>query len=233
MEVVTARAGRALMALLVSAVPVLTCGSQERAAPPALGLCPPDARQLDSYMQALCEGEAALGEGSTPLALERFRVAAELPRVAATNELAWAGLAAAHCHAGEFDDGRRWAAHFAQARRLWLGELDCEAGAGQGRAAISPFVRSRMCSDALAADYALVRANAGASYSIDLQARLNRVNEAITKACTRGRAEPLSPPDGAIATKGATEKVKTRKRRSRVVNPRPSRSQAAAKPKPD
>ncbi len=227
----SAGAGRALIVLLVSAVPALACGSQERA-PPALGLCPPDARRIDSYMQALCEGEAALGKGSAPLALERFRVAAELPRAAATNELAWAGLAAAHCRAGQFDDGRRWAAHFAQARRLWLGELDCEAGAKEGRAAISPFVRSRMCSERLVADYALVRANAGASYSIDLRTRLNRVSEAVAQACaTEGTARAASL-DGADTAKGATGKTRGKKRR-RSAGTAPARSQAAAKPKPD
>ncbi len=229
----TPGASRALVLLLVSVAPALACGAQERAPSPALGLCPPDVRRTDSYMQALCEGETALRQGSTRLALERFRVAAALPRVAATNELAWAGLAAAHCREGEFDDGRRWAAHFAQARRLWLGELDCEADAKEARNAVSPFVRSRMCSERLVADYALVRANAQATYSIDLQNRLNRVNDAIAQACRVGRAPLLSHPDGANAAKGAKEKVKTKKRRSRGVNSTPSRSQAAAKPKPD
>jgi len=229
----TTRAGRAVVLLLVSAAPALACGALERAPPPTLGLCPPDARRLDSYMQAICEGETALRQGGTLQALERFRVAAALPRVAATNELAWAGLAAAHCHAGEFDDGRRWAAYFAQARRLWLGEIDCAADTKEARTAVSPFVRSRMCSERLVADYALVRANAQATYSIDLRDRLNRVNDAIAQACTVRRATLLSPPDGANAAKGAKEKVKTKKRRGRRVNSTPSRSQAAAKPKPD
>jgi len=228
----TPGAGRALTALLLSAAPVLACGSQQRPPPPTLGLCPPDARRVDSYMQALCEGEAALGKGSTSLALERFRVAAELPRVAATNELAWAGLAAAHCRAGEFDDGRRWAAHFAQARRLWLGELDCHAGAREGRAAISPFVRSRMCSESLVADYALVRANAGAAYSVDLRTRLNRVNEAVAQACANESAARVAPADGADAARGATGKTQGKKRR-RSNGTKPARSQAAATPKPN
>lgn len=228
----TSGARHALIALLVCAAPVLACGSQKRAPPPALGLCPPDARRVDSYMQALCEGEAALGKGSTPLALERFRVAAEVTRVAATNELAWAGMAAAHCHAGEFDDGRRWATHFAQARRLWLGELDCHAGANEGRAAISPFVRSRMCSESLVADYALVRANASAAYSIDLRSRLNHVNEAVAQACATEGTARVAPADGAGAARGATGKTKGKKRR-RSTGTAPARNQAAAKPKPD
>jgi hypothetical protein len=170
-----------LAALAVASALAASAAGQQGPASPGLGLCPIEAKQRDGFTQSLCDGESALREGRTELALDRFRLAAGMPRPAATNELAWAGLAAAHCRAGELDEGRRWAMQFSEARRLWLGETDCRAAAGVR--APSPFVRSRMCDQALLADYALVRGNPQAAFAIDLHARLARIGEAIGVIC--------------------------------------------------
>lgn len=183
-----------LVALLLTAAPASGQAAGER----ALGLCPSASASLDGYMQALCDGEAALQAGDFGAAAERFRFAAALPRAEASNELAWAGLAAAHCHARQTDAGRQWEAHFSQARRLWLGELACEAPEGDARSRFSPFVRSRMCSDRLAADYALVHSNPQAAYAIDLRRRLQRIDDALAAACSA--AGPAAQPQPAAAT---------------------------------
>lgn len=165
---------------------MLCAASAGAAAPdrsPPLGLCPAETQRLDSYMQLLCEGETALREGRTNDALARFRAAAVLPRLDATHELAWAGLAAAHCRAQDAEQARQWATHFTQARRLWLGELDCEAPATDARARISPFVRSRMCSETLAADYVLARERPQAGDALDLNARLAKIAQSVERVC--------------------------------------------------
>jgi hypothetical protein len=161
-------------------------------APPAagLGLCPDGSKRLDEYAQALCAGEAALRAGDLPAAIERFRFAAALPRADASNELAWAGLAAAHCRAQEFDAGRQWASHFSQARRLWFGELDCAAAGDDPRAQLGPFVRSRMCGERLAADYAIVRGGQQTAHAIDLRRRLEGVDAVLAAACAAAAAAP-------------------------------------------
>lgn len=173
-----------LIVLLAAALPAFGQAAEDR----RLGLCPQASPTLDSYMQALCDGEAALQAGDFGAAAERFRFAAALPRAEASNELAWAGLAAAHCRSREIDAGRQWAAHFSQARRLWLGELRCDAAGDDPRSALSPYVRSRMCSDRLAADYAMVRGNPQAAYAVDLRARLKRIDDALAAACSAGPA---------------------------------------------
>jgi hypothetical protein len=193
-----------LVALLLAAAPA----SGQTAGQRALGLCPSASTSLDGYMQALCDGEAALQSGDFGAAAERFRFAAALPRAEASNELAWAGLAAAHCHAQQSDAGRQWAAHFSQARRLWLGELDCEAAEGDARSQFSPFVRSRMCSDRLAADYALVRGNPQAAYAIDLRRRLQRIDEALAAACSS--TGPAAQPQPAAASTAGAEAGKNK-----------------------
>jgi hypothetical protein len=182
-----------------------------------LGLCPADAKQRDGYTQALCDGEEALRSGKTAEALDRFRAAANLPRPSATNELAWAGLAAANCRAGDLAEGRRWAAHFAEARRLWQGDLDCQAASG--RPTPGPFVQSRMCGPGVVADYALVRGNAQAAYVQDLRARLQRIDEALRKSCdggpTASNAAPAATPAGttpAPTAKSSRSKKTTRQK---------------------
>lgn len=199
----------ALLALPLAALPLADARAQAPASP-ALVLCPPNAGRLDAYVKALCDGEAALRSGDLGRATERFRAAAELPRIDASNELSWAGLAMAHCNARDFDSGRQWAAHFAQARHLWLGELDCAAAADDPRGRLSPFVRSRMCTGALEADYAAVRSNPQSLHAIDLQLRLRRIDDAIAGAC----AAPAAAPPQAAATAG-TEAPKTKASKKR------------------
>lgn len=192
-----------LIALLLTAAGASGQAPDER----ALGLCPTASASLDGYMQALCDGEAALRAGDFGAATDHFRVAAALPRAEASNELAWAGLAAAHCHARQTDAGRQWAAHFSQARRLWLGELDCEAPGSDVRSQLGPYVRSRMCSDRLAADYALVRGNPQAAYAIDLRTRLQRIDDALAAACA---ASPPAKPQATAAGTAGAEKGKSK-----------------------
>jgi len=217
--------GAALVALVLIAGPAF-------GQPPAkgvLGLCPPGASRLDSYIQALCAGDAALKAGEPGTALERFRFAAALPRAEASNELAWAGLAAAHCQSRQVDAGRQWAAHFAQARRLWTGELDCDAAGDDPRAQLSPFVRSRMCSAQLAADYATVRGNPQAAYALELRTRLQQIDEALAAACT---ASPPAQPQAQASGKAGKEGGKSRasKRRSGSKPGGSARSQSRSKP---
>jgi hypothetical protein len=192
----------------------LAAGAAASQAPPPavpLGLCPAEARQRDSYTQALCDGEQALRQGNSAAALDRFRFAANLPRPSATNELAWAGLAAAHCAAGEVNEGRRWAGHFDEARRLWQGELDCQAGRGPPQP--SQFVQVRMCGEGVAGDYALVRSNAQAMYAQDLYLRLKRIDEALRRSCS-GAAVPATAAQtapAAAATETPQKKSKKKK----------------------
>jgi hypothetical protein len=176
-----------------------------------LGLCPPGSKSLDEYAQALCAGEAALRAGDLPAAAERFRLAAALPRADASNELAWAGLAAAHCGAREIDTGRQWASHFSQARRLWLGELDCAAAGDDPRAQVSPFVRSRMCGDRLAADYAIVHGSPQTAHAIDLRRRLEAIDAALAAACAEATAASKQAA-AAQATPAAEQKKAAKKR---------------------
>jgi hypothetical protein len=181
-----------------------------------LGLCPPNASRLDGYMQALCDGEAALQAGDFSKAIEHFRFAAALPRVDASNELAWAGLAAAHCQSREVEAGRQWAAHFAQARQLWLGELDCVASGEDPRARLSPFVRSRMCTEQLAVDYATVRSNPQTAHALDLRARLKQIDGALAASCN---ATPAAQAQASGKTSNEDGKKKaSKKRSSRTVN---------------
>ncbi len=172
-----------------------------------LGLCPAGSPALDSYTHALCSGEAALRAGDFGAAAERFGFAAALTRSQASNELAWAGLAAANCRSNDVEAGRQWAARFSQARRLWLGELDCSAAGDDPRAQLSPFVRSRMCIDRLPSDYAIVRGNPQAPHAIDLRARLKRIDDALASACSVGPAPPkqAASTDPARAEGGANK----------------------------
>lgn len=202
----------ALLCLPLAALPVAGALAQAPVKP-GLGLCPAGANRIDAYIKALCEGESSLQGGDLGAATDRFQAAAALPRPDASNELAWAGLAVARCRAGDFEAGRQWAAHFAQARRLWLGELDCAAAADDPRARISPFVRSRMCTDRLAADYAAVRADPHSPHAADLRLRLAQIDERIAAACTTTAGAPAQA--GATDDAGATKKSAANKRNSR------------------
>ncbi len=210
-------ARRALLVLLPAVF--VACGSQAQEKLGSLGFCSDDSLRLDSYMQALCDGETALQANRAGDAVARFRFAAALPRVEATNELAWAGLAAALCSAGEFESGAQWAAHFVQARRLWLGELDCNAAEGDLRARLSPYVRSRMCSDRLVADYELLRNSPTAPYAIDLQARLQRTADAVAQFCL---------PAASTSEAGATPPVKKAAKSTKAKKKRGKRTAAGS-----
>jgi hypothetical protein len=201
--------GRRLFSLLLllAGLAPAHCLAQPAKAP-TLGLCPPNAGRLDAYLQLLCEGEAALHTGDLATAIARFRSAAALPRVDASNELAWAGLAITHCRTHDVDNGRQWAAHFTQARQLWLGELDCAATGEDPRARLSPFVRSRMCAGQLAADYAAMRDGARAAHASELRQRLARIDEAVAATCAAPVAARVDEKAG-TANGGETTKNKT------------------------
>lgn len=217
------RSARAtLISLLLAAAPAVA-GWAQTAGKQALGLCPPAATRLDSYMQALCDGEAALQAGNVGAAMERFRAAAALPRADASNELAWAGLAVAHCRARDIDAGRRWAEHFSQARQLWLGQLDCAASGEDPRARLSPFVRSRMCTEQLAADYAAVRGNPHSAHVADLHLRLQRIDESIAAACAAPSAQQAGAGDRAGSE---ASKKKASQKRGRRATSKPKRGEA-------
>jgi len=206
--------------LALAALPAAEARAQA-AERPGLGLCPPSTGRLDGYVQALCDGEAALQAGDLAAAAERFRAAAALPRTDASNELAWAGLAAAHCRARDFDTGRQWAAHFAEARQLWLGELDCAAPGDDPRAKLGPFVRSRMCTGPLEADYAAVGRNPQSPQAADLRLRLKRIDEAIAAACAAPKAAP--PQAATTAGNEVPKKPASRKRGSQAKKtPKPA-----------
>lgn len=189
----------------------------------ALGLCPGDDRPVDAYLRALCEAESALRAGSPREAVRLFTKAAATPRIDAAHELAWAGLAVAHCQAGDFAAGRQWAAHFAQARQLWVGELDCASAAGEPRGRIDPFVRSRMCGETMVADYALVRGQPEAAHTIELKQRLAGLESAIGRRCAA--ASGTRP---AVERAQAVKKAKAaRKKARRAPAARPSGTRAS------
>lgn len=202
-------------AVAAAALAALLAGPPASAGePPApLGLCPAPAERLDGYARLLCDGEASLHAGELGAALRHFRAAAETPRIDASNELAWAGLAVAHCRGREFDAGRRWAAYFEQARQLWHGALDCD-GAAAAAQRLDPFVRERMCGERLTTDYALLRLESQAAFAAALRARLQRAADAVAGACTSAGAKPP-------AVKAAAGKP-TAKRR--VTDPAKSKS---------
>jgi hypothetical protein len=222
-----ARFVAALKVLLLAALP-MAAEAIEDTTPPALGLCPATAGRLDGYQQALCQGEASLQANDTARALEHFRQAAALPRLDATHELAWAGLAAAHCRADESDAGRQWQGHFNEARKLWLGELDCEAAAADPRAALSPFVRSRMCGGTLAADYKLVRSDPQAPHAKQLLARLQQLADAIARVCAAAvAASPAAPLPQTATAPPATAKAKKRSASGKPAAGQPGNRRAA------
>ncbi len=195
----------AIIAALTLLLPAAAGLSAQRA---PLGLCPGDAGRIDGFMRAICDGERALSQGSPSEAVGLFTQAAEAQRLQATNELAWAGLAAAYCDARDPASGREWARRYDEARRLWLGELACiEATA---RPQPRPYVRSRMCTETLAADYDFVRDHPDATMTREIVARLQAVADRIAQHCAAAAA--ATP-----ATKAAMlSKRKARKPRQQV-----------------
>lgn len=170
----------------------------------ALGLCPAETARLDEFMQVVCAGERALSAGRASEAATLFRHAAGLRRLQATNELAWAGLAAAHCRGRDGNRGREWAARFEEARRLWLGELACTDAARSPQ----PFVREHMCVDALAADYEFIRTHPDAAIAREMSARLQAVAQGVAAHCAAPVGAAVTKPKAVKATK---KKRKTKK----------------------
>ncbi len=178
------------------------------AAETTLGLCLAETGRLDGFMRAVCDGEQALSAGRAADAVALFDQAAGLPRLQATNELAWAGLAAAYCRARDVKRGREWAARFDEARRLWLGDLSCGADA-KARAQPQPFVRDRMCVDALAADYDFIRNHPDAPVSREIAARLQSVAARVEQECAiHPTMASSAPPAKSKAGKPAKRKAK-------------------------
>lgn len=206
-----------LAAALLSAL--LAASGSRAQGKETLGLCPGEPRSLDPYIQSLCDAEAAVRSGKAKEALALFTAAAATPRAEATHELAWAGLAVAHCQTGDLAGGRQWAEHFAQARRLWLGELDCALHGNDPGGRIDPFVRSRMCSETLAADYALVRREPDAAHTIDLKLRLARLESTVRRHC---ETAPAARPSALV------ERTKPSAAKSKAV--RKKKKQRARKP---
>jgi hypothetical protein len=204
-----AAASVALFALCASSAP-------KEAAP--LGLCPIESGRLDGFMRAVCDGEQALAAGRVADAVALFQQAIGLPRLQATNELAWAGLAAAYCRARDLKRGREWAARFDEARRLWLGELSCGAD-GTAHAQPQPFVRDRMCIDALAADYDFVRTHPDAPVSHEIAARLQGVATRVQQECAN---LPTMAASSAAPTPSKAGKPAKRKAKKKVSGKRAS-----------
>jgi hypothetical protein len=186
-----------LLAALALAMPL--------AANAALGICRHEAVRGDGYMQLLCEGEAALEEQQPQAAIKHFSAAAGLERFSASNELAWAGLAAAHCRAGEPHAGRDWAQRFDAARRIWIGETPCTLD-GAPNPKIPQQVQRQLCTDAFAPDYALLRANPQSAVAQDIRTRLDTVQKGVVAACGAATtAQPVSKE----TRKPATRKTRT------------------------
>ncbi len=201
----------------------LASGSIAAALPP-LGLCPPELTRLDGFMRTVCDGETLLRAGRHAEAVERFRQAAELQRLQATNEIAWAGLAAAYCEAQDRRRGQEWAARFDEARRLWLGEWDCDADAPMS-APHRSFVRKQMCSDSLAADYKFVRDHPQAAASVEIAARLAAVSKSVAQYCAVVPVKSAAHPPAAEAAHGkqGAKKKPRRKLSGKRGSPTPER----------
>jgi hypothetical protein len=140
----------------------------------ALGICRQEAARNDGYMQLLCEGETSLAGQQPKAAIEHFSAAATLPRQSASNELAWAGLAAAHCRAGDARAGREWAQRFNAARRIWIGETPCHLDSGAPNPKVPQQVHKALCADTFLADYALLRASPHSAVAQDIHAARRR-----------------------------------------------------------
>jgi hypothetical protein len=169
-------------------------------------------------MRAVCDGEAALAAGRPDEAIARFRAAAQFRRLQATNELAWAGLAAAYCQKRDVKRTREWAIRFNEARRLWLGELSCDSenvGARRPR----PFVRDHMCTETLAADYGYVRSHPDASISAEISARLTALNQRITERCLAAPAHAAKQTHDKAHRKGMSAKKSKRRVSGKRASP--------------
>lgn len=181
-----------------------------------LGLCPAETARLDGFMRAICDGERALAAGNAAEAAALFNQAAGLARLQATNELAWAGLAAAYCDARDLEHSREWAARFDEARRLWFGELSCDS---TFRAQPQPFVRDHMCVDALTADYSFVRTHPDATAAREITARLQSVASRVEQHCAQ---RPAALPAAAPPAKANSNKLSKKKAKKKLSGRRAS-----------
>lgn len=171
-------------------------------------------------MRTVCDGEALLRAGRHAEAVGKFRQAAEMQRLQATNEIAWAGLAAAYCDGHDRRRGQEWATRFDEARRLWLGEWDCDSDA----TTLSPdrsFVRQHMCTETLAADYKFVRDHPGAAVSSEIVSHFAAVSKNIGQYCAGGSAKPVVESPTAKAPHMTTKAAK-KNRRKKVSGKRAS-----------
>jgi hypothetical protein len=190
----------------------LLLASSVAAAP--LGICRQEAARGDGYMQLLCEGETALDEQQPRAAIEHFFAAAALPRRSASNELAWAGLAAAHCRAGDTRSGRDWAQRFGAARRIWIGETPCALDSGAPNPKVPHEVHRDLCADSFVADYALIRANPQSTVAQDIRTRLDGVQKSVEAACGSNATQAAAPASQKTAAPAAPA-AKTQKKRKR------------------
>lgn len=216
-ELVQTRASRRRMAFFVLTSWVIAQLPMSRAVEiEPLGLCPVETNRLDGFMRTICEGEGALKSGRHVDAVAKFRQATQQQRLQATNELAWAGLAAAYCKGRDLKRGREWAARFDEARRLWLGELDCGASATAAARRPQPFVRDHMCVESLTSDYSLVKKNPQAPVSLEITARFADIAGRIEKHCavasasTSASAQGKKPPARKQAKKKPRKQVSER-----------------------
>jgi hypothetical protein len=207
------------VALVVALVGALVAGlvAVPPAAAGALGICRQEAARSDGYMQLLCDGESALDEQQPGAAIEHFNAAAALPRRSASNELAWAGLAAADRRAG-----RDWAQRFVAARRIWIGETPCTLDSGAPNPKVPQEVHRDLCTEAFLADYALIRASPQSTVAQDIRTRLDGVQKSVEVAC--GAVAPTAAKEASPATKPAAQPKKRKPRSSgRTASPTPGK----------
>jgi len=191
------------------------------AAAAALGICRQEAARSDGYMQRLCDGESALDEQQPGAAIEHFNAAAALPRRSASNELAWAGLAAAHCRAGDRRAGRDWAQRFGAARRIWIGETPCTLDSGTPNPKVPEEVHRDLCTEAFVADYALIRASPQSTVAQDIRTRLDGVQKSVEAAC--GAVTPAAAKEASPATKAAAQPQRKTRSSGRTASPAPGK----------
>lgn len=209
----TCASGRRVASLAIVFLAIACRPSTCAAEIQSLGLCPAEQSRLDGFMRTICEGEGALTSGRHVEAIAKFRQAAQQQRVQATNEIAWAGLAAAYCKGRDVKRGREWAARFEEARRIWLGELDCSASTAADAPGPQPFVRDHMCIEPLAGDYSFVKNNPQASVSSEITARFADIAKSIEKQCSIAASNASADP---LTKKSPAKKSAKKKPRKRI-----------------
>jgi hypothetical protein len=178
-----------------------------------LGLCPPETGRLDGFMQWVCAGEAALIAGRIPDAIAAFRKAADDERLQATNELAWAGLAAAYCRGGDEKRGRQWATRFEEARQIWIGELDCDVSDSAKGRRPTAFVREQLCIEPLVPDYRFIKNHPDALISSEVKQRFNLLVERVANHCATDKVRSVATASVKKASAMKSTKKKPKKKR--------------------